>query len=86
MWEAMYDKLGDLLVLVSLGGFAAVWKRSRDVDRKFNDFQLDLARNYVTKTELKAVEDKLDHLQETMSNKMDTVNTNIMLLLRTPHA
>lgn len=85
MWEVITDKIGDLLVLGSLGGLAAMWKKSLDVNKKFAALELDLAKNYVTKPELKSVEDKLDRLSETMTSKIDVVNSNIMLLLRTPN-
>ena len=86
IWEVLYDKVGDMFILISSAGFVAMFKWKKDTDKKLTGIELELAKNYVTKPELKTVEDKLDHLSDTMGTKIDRVNDNLMLLLRTPNA
>lgn len=56
---------------------AYIWRTTSSMDDKVTALELKVAENYVTKPELQRVEDKID----TMGNKIDTVNNNILLLL-----
>ncbi len=79
----IWDKLGTLLATLAGVIIVGIWRKAVNIDKKFAILELELAKNYVTKGELKIVEDKLDHLQDTMTNKIDRVNDNLIMLLRT---
>lgn len=78
MFQTLIDKLGDLIVLAVIGVSTFVFRKAASVERKLNSIELDIARNYVTKQELKTVEDKIDHFSETINTKIDTI-TNILI-------
>ena len=82
MWEAINDWIVEVLVALSIGGLTAVFRKSKAIDNKFAALELDLAKNYVTKEELTEVKDTIETLNTSMGNKIDKVNDNILLLLR----
>lgn len=82
MWNLIYDKFGDFSILAFLGAFAWGWNKVTGIDSKFKALELDLVKNYVTKTELKIVEDKIDNLSEHISMKLENINNNILQILQ----
>ncbi len=68
-------------MLASLAVLAWIYNMKKQTDQRVDELELDLIRNYVTKPELKRVEDKLDSMSLNISNKMDAVNNNIFNIL-----
>lgn len=59
-----------------------VWKKMSSTDNKLAALQLKIAENYVTKAELKNLEDKLDHNLELTSAKLDKISDTLLLLIK----
>jgi len=78
-----WDKLGSLIVLLAGASILGIWRKAVNIDKKFSALELDMAKNYATKNEFQLLDEKIDHLSDTMGNKIDNMNTNILLLLRT---
>lgn len=58
-----------------------IWKKIHNMESKMSQLELKIAENYVTKPELKALEDKVDKHTEILGNKIDKVNDNLLLIL-----
>ena len=78
-----WDKLGTLLATVIGVCIVGIWRKASHIDKKFTELELDMAKNYATKNEFKQLDEKIDHLSELINGKIDNMNTNILLLLRT---
>ena len=61
---------------------AWVWKKMSNTDSKVTALELKIAENYVTKNELKIIEDKIDHNSELTSAKLDKINDTLLLLIK----
>ena len=57
-----------------------VWRKLSAVTGDMNKLELKVAENYVTRPEMKVLEDKLDRHYEVVNSKIDTVNTSILTL------
>lgn len=58
-----------------------IWKKMHNIEAKTIQLELKIAENYVTRPELKALEDKVDKHSEILGTKIDKVNDNLLLIL-----
>lgn len=57
-----------------------IWRKVSSTEEKVSTLELKIAENYVTRPELKVLEDKLDRYNDVMGAKIDNVNNNILNL------
>lgn len=59
---------------------AWIWRKINGVETKVNAIELKIAEQYVTRPEVKILEDKLDRHNEILTGKIDNVNNNLLTL------
>jgi len=80
--STLWDKVGDFVVCIFIAIAGWFGRRMYTIDKRFNSIELDLAKNYVTQNEFSTLEVKIDHNNELLNSKIDTINSNILLLVR----
>lgn len=60
---------------VTIAAVTWVWRKLNGVEDKMSKLELKVAENYVTKPELKAIDEKLDRHNEIINSKIDNITT-----------
>lgn len=76
------DTVSNVIAGLTVGGVVAVWRKAVSIDKKFNELELELAKEYATKEEFKILSDKIDRSNELLATKIDTLNSNMLQLFR----
>lgn len=64
----------------TIAGLLWIWRLISGIGDRMTSLELKVAENYVTRPELKVLEDKLDRHNEILNNKVDNVNNNLLTL------
>lgn len=62
----------------AIWALAWMWRKMNAVEVKVSSLELKMAEQYVTKPELKVLEDKLDRHNEVINTKVDNI-TNLLI-------
>lgn len=65
-----------------LAALTWVWKKMNSTDTKLAALELEIAKTYVTKLELKRLEDKIDHNMELTGIKLDKITDTLLILVK----